>query len=375
MKKINLREKKGITVIALVITIIVMLILTTVTINLSLNGNLFEYARKSNLEYDSAKEKELIEQAKMMAMMERKSAKTAKDDIENALDELVGEENYTSNQTENGLEITFVGSGRTYVLEYNEQLQPEYFYVYKTGDCSVERVLITGDIENNGYNIVNKVSSDKYYGGYYSEYGGTETDVTSLAYVNNKATDENGESYDGSAIKSSNNVNFWKKANAYSQAGNQMQPEAGKVYYLCEIPKTYLTLKYVLIASSNNSNVIATISIVSVIDSANYQTQDIEITGTTVNDIPATLAPRYSTAGVNSSISSIRPQDYSGVTRGYVVVKGEFLSSVEPDVQFTATPYWITVDGIRVNGPSKTYNTGNNGSNQCTFDTFHEVTN
>lgn len=40
-----MKSNKGITLIALVITIIVMLILVGVTITLSINGNLFNYAK------------------------------------------------------------------------------------------------------------------------------------------------------------------------------------------------------------------------------------------------------------------------------------------------------------------------------------------
>ena len=47
MKKKNIRQTKGITLIALVITIIVMLILVGVTISIAVNGGLFDYARKA----------------------------------------------------------------------------------------------------------------------------------------------------------------------------------------------------------------------------------------------------------------------------------------------------------------------------------------
>lgn len=44
----NLKTKKGITLIALVITIIVMIILVAVTVTLALNGGLFNYAKKAS---------------------------------------------------------------------------------------------------------------------------------------------------------------------------------------------------------------------------------------------------------------------------------------------------------------------------------------
>ena len=47
---IYLKYKKGITLIALLLTIIVMLILVTVTIFMAVNGRLFDYAKKAALD-------------------------------------------------------------------------------------------------------------------------------------------------------------------------------------------------------------------------------------------------------------------------------------------------------------------------------------
>lgn len=54
----NLKETKGITLIALVITIIVMLILVAVTITVAVNGGLFDYARKAAVDTNTAIEDE-----------------------------------------------------------------------------------------------------------------------------------------------------------------------------------------------------------------------------------------------------------------------------------------------------------------------------
>ena len=55
----NLKKNKGITLIALVITIIVMLILVAVTINIAVNGGLFGYAGNAVKETELAKQKEI----------------------------------------------------------------------------------------------------------------------------------------------------------------------------------------------------------------------------------------------------------------------------------------------------------------------------
>ena len=59
MKEKVLENKKGITLIALVITIIVMLILVAVTINIAVNGGLFSYAGKATSDTEKAKQDEL----------------------------------------------------------------------------------------------------------------------------------------------------------------------------------------------------------------------------------------------------------------------------------------------------------------------------
>ena len=53
-----MKKNNGITLIALVITIIVMLILVAVTINLAINGRLFDYATKATTETKDALESE-----------------------------------------------------------------------------------------------------------------------------------------------------------------------------------------------------------------------------------------------------------------------------------------------------------------------------
>lgn len=55
----KIQKNKGITLIALVITIIVMLILVAVTINIAINGGLFDYAKVASSKTEKAKEDEL----------------------------------------------------------------------------------------------------------------------------------------------------------------------------------------------------------------------------------------------------------------------------------------------------------------------------
>lgn len=60
MNKKKTRQEKGITLIALIITIIVMLILVAVTINIVVNGGLFNHASRAAKETNKAKDEEVL---------------------------------------------------------------------------------------------------------------------------------------------------------------------------------------------------------------------------------------------------------------------------------------------------------------------------
>ena len=66
----KIKGQKGITLIALIITIILMLILIGVTISVSLNGGLFSTAKEATGETQAAKESEELLMAAMGALGE-----------------------------------------------------------------------------------------------------------------------------------------------------------------------------------------------------------------------------------------------------------------------------------------------------------------
>ena len=59
-------KNKGITTIALVITIVLMLILASVAVNVSINGGLFEYSRKAKLETEITELQEMLMKKQMI---------------------------------------------------------------------------------------------------------------------------------------------------------------------------------------------------------------------------------------------------------------------------------------------------------------------
>ena len=380
-----MKQGKGITLIALVITIIIMLILVAVTISLTVQGGLFGYAQRASTEYDISTEKEIIEQAKTLAMLKNQNAFIPKDDLYGALDSIIGSRNYSGKVTDNGVEITFTGSNRTYIVGVDEQIVLDYFYIYHTKDCSVERILLTDNIISQGFDITAKVDTAQYlYGGYYSEYGGCSTDVTKLTYTNNKATDEQGVIYDGSSYYVERRQPFWRSKNAYKVSGQHLTPEPNTVYYLKEVPNNYLTsrLGYVYENSTKRLN---NIYLCTVFDDRSY-TQGSEVstiygitlTGSADDGLIAKTASGLSLNSGGKIYTICALSDFQGVTSGVIVYYEDIIHKVDKyitaDTDIEFTPYWITLDGVTVYGIPRKWNTGNDGNGYCTYETIHAVT-
>lgn len=127
MRKKNIRNQQGITLIALVITIIIMLILVLVSINVAINGRLFDYAKTSTTDWKMEQLKEevgtVLAKRKMMTYTNRnESLQTS---LENGIS---GEKTITvlkpdtCTVTKNGITLTVyddgdIGEGATSVWE------------------------------------------------------------------------------------------------------------------------------------------------------------------------------------------------------------------------------------------------------------------
>ena len=105
-----MKKQKGITLIALVITIIVMLVLVGVTISVSLNGGLFTTAKEATDETQIAQEKEQLLMAAMGALGENGKVDIGK--LDSSLPEGFTGSNgeYTSNETGNVFKVSENGS-------------------------------------------------------------------------------------------------------------------------------------------------------------------------------------------------------------------------------------------------------------------------
>ena len=113
-----MNKKKGITLIALIITIIVMLILVAVTINMAVNGGLFGYAKRVNDEKLIADEKEQISIAYFNAKMEKLGDEIDDQDIQKALDSQLGANKTKATLTdEEKIKILFNDTKHIYIID------------------------------------------------------------------------------------------------------------------------------------------------------------------------------------------------------------------------------------------------------------------
>lgn len=130
-------ENKGITLIALVITIIVMLILIGVTINLSLDGGLFGYAKQAKNNTEITNEKEIIQNAIIMAKGTNKTGKITAEEMQKKIDE----ETVTILEDGNNLIIKFNQSNRLYEVDQKGNVE---------GPKELVKDEYAGDITKNG---------------------------------------------------------------------------------------------------------------------------------------------------------------------------------------------------------------------------------
>lgn len=135
-------ENRGITLIALVITVIVLLILSGITIRTLTGGNgLIENAKDAKEQTEIANEKEILEQATVKAMRNNRDGSITVESLEKAMDSILGE-------------------GKTKVIENNETLvvkfldSKRHYEIDEEGKVSDAIIIVAdemiGDISKNG---------------------------------------------------------------------------------------------------------------------------------------------------------------------------------------------------------------------------------
>lgn len=144
----SLKRNKGITLIALVTTIVLMLILATITVNVVIDGNLFEQTGNAKKSTEIASEKSAITQAIMIAKSENKQNKIVQSELKNKINKVLndktGEKTNIEADGENFI-ITMNSSGNKYIINNKGNIRDIIWS--KTTDENGNNYVISGDVK------------------------------------------------------------------------------------------------------------------------------------------------------------------------------------------------------------------------------------
>ena len=265
------------------------------------------------------------------------------------------------------------------------------FYVFHSSDGTVDIVDMAEMKRNNQttYDLTEDVKDGYLYGGYFKAYlnvkpedaiavAGKDTAATTFTYDATKLYVKD------SAVNSGKATMYWTKANAYTQIvektgggiGTGMTPVKGQVYYLREVPEAFLGLRVQVIYDWNDNFNINNLFLITTVDNSVYSEAGFKVK---TDDNKAAFYASYSIQSRNSeSATVIKAKDINNIG-GYVGVWDGFdklIKGAAANSEFTVTPYWITMDDVRVEDthPSRTFNIGNKTLHAETKDgDFHEV--
>ena len=224
-----------------------------------------------------------------------------------------------------------------------------YFYVFHSSTGETETFDITGN-----FNIVDLVNnrhtdpSQKYlYGGYYTDYGGKDAKDTDGKYI----------PYTGA----SSQLGYWNGQKACPDSGLSFVPKAGETYYLKEVPETYLNpATYVVYDDYASDKPIKTLYLVTATDDSNYLEVGLSVTGT--GKISSKETDVTTVAQNTWHVNKKGPVLHDSFTSkkvfgskcvGYLAVSESKDAYVSAGSTYVETPYFVTPDGVKVNGTQR----------------------
>ena len=111
-------QSKGITLIALIVTIIILLILAGITIGTITGDNgIINKAQSAKEETEIANEKEVVEKATVQTMGNNKFGNVEKDGLQDELDKETGEGKTEVSEADEYFKVTFKDSERSYLVD------------------------------------------------------------------------------------------------------------------------------------------------------------------------------------------------------------------------------------------------------------------
>ena len=262
----------------------------------------------------------------------------------------------------------------TYDAE-NEKYVYEFNIVEETGrsgaSSEVSAYAFVEDDEILSYTFKNNVNG-YLYGGYYSAFSGAKMSADQIAgkaesgnavYEDGWATDTGATAYDA------NTAGVWQKAKAFTGTagtngggkGTAMTPVAGTVYYLKEVPTSYLR-PYIHYTYDNvdPGKPIRRMYMITATDDANYTSAGSVIDPGTSETKAETKSLLVRISKPDGSTETLTAASLFGgltppVTRGYLFWS-DISSYIGTGLKYT--PCWTTLDGVLIQG-TRTRNLNN----------------
>ena len=187
-----MRRNKGITLIALVVTIVVLIILAAVSIGtlIGKNGTITK-AQEAKKEHEIGEEREIVDLSALQAASEEEYGIITEDKLRKALEENMGGRSFSLDVEETQFVITFNDSGRKYYVPKEMQIPTDndIKFTYEPSGWTNQDVTVTVEVTLEGYTIET------------SKNGTDWNETNKLVYSENgkvyvKLIKENGEAYE-----------------------------------------------------------------------------------------------------------------------------------------------------------------------------------
>ena len=238
--------------------------------------------------------------------------------------------------------------------------EKDYFYIFHSSTGDLEAVLLPDEGET--VDLTGCMPSGYLYGGYYKSYSAYTVTAADKANAEKSSTHTvhvTDDTYN--PAKTAAHVGRWAKADAYTAAGTEMTPAAQTVYYLKEVPNTYLRPTH-MTTYQRYDRYLRDLILFSTADDGNY-TQTGFVVGSAYKacdslsgTITINFGPNYDES-VDNGVVTVDVNNTSANKGGYVIAYRLFHLEDETSKDYSSIigntlfkPYWITLDGITVTG-------------------------
>lgn len=191
----SLKGKNGITLIALVITIVLMLILATITVNVVIDGGLFSYAGKAKQETEIASEKDSLQKAVVLAKTTSKTGRVTTEELQTAINKVGSESSATAIDDGDRIVVKFNASNRYYEINSKGNVEGPIEIIFDTtpgeldGTGTEDAPFIIMSIEDLVYFSKQVNEGENTYNGKYVVLGKTLDFNLDLSYIDPNTTE------------------------------------------------------------------------------------------------------------------------------------------------------------------------------------------